>query len=359
MTATPTRTRRQEHPRAAREGVQSADPIGVSQQASQACERTRSRAGHRAVPGAGLACGEHPDHEGPFHSDDGDGVSAQLARPPRRPLLLRTRAVLSSVFYSGVHERPARSGLCPASSRRPRPTGPALCNQMPFRLEVGEGGRTTLYPRLNTSVRRAPGMDGPLFRRIPPGQTFEVSAGPVCANSIAWWEIKGYDLSGLWTGWIGEGQNGTYWTSRSRRGRSLVLGRWRRAWCRAGRGASLTRRPWKAACAARRAWRPTPTTSLACSSQGASSPSCRGRCAIRRARCAGGWCAPSGWKAGSPRASRASTGWNPGRDRRAPAPLMWWRATSSAAERAAQRSPISSASCVSCNQWATSPCRRS
>ena len=110
-----------------------------------------------------------------------------------------------------------RPSATPTASRTPRPTlsptptGPALCNQMPFRMEVGEGGRTTLYPRLDTNVRRAPGMDNPLVRQIPPGQMFEVSAGPECANSIAWWEIKVYDHSGLWTGWIGEGQNGTYW----------------------------------------------------------------------------------------------------------------------------------------------------
>ncbi|MEB2289444.1 MAG: protein kinase [Anaerolineae bacterium] len=107
--------------------------------------------------------------------------------------------------------------LTPPPSQTPRPTfspsptGPALCNQMPFRMEPGEGGRTTLYPRLNTNVRSAPGMDGPLLRQIPPGQMFEVISGPQCANSLAWWEIKVYDRSGLWTGWIGEGQNGTYW----------------------------------------------------------------------------------------------------------------------------------------------------
>jgi len=99
----------------------------------------------------------------------------------------------------------------PRPTFSPTPTGPALCNQMPFRMEVGEGGRTTLYPRLDTNVRGAPGMDGPLLRQIPPGQMFEVIAGPECASGLAWWEIKVYDRSGLWTGWIGEGQNGTYW----------------------------------------------------------------------------------------------------------------------------------------------------
>ncbi|MCZ7541609.1 MAG: SH3 domain-containing protein [Anaerolineae bacterium] len=99
----------------------------------------------------------------------------------------------------------------PRPTLSPTPTGPALCNQMPFRMKEGEGGRTTLYPRLDTNVRSAPGTSSPSLRKIPPGQTFEVIAGPECAGSIAWWEIKVYDRSGLWTGWIGEGQNGTYW----------------------------------------------------------------------------------------------------------------------------------------------------
>ncbi len=99
----------------------------------------------------------------------------------------------------------------PRPTFSPTPTGPALCNQMPFRMEVGAGGRTTLLPATLTNVRGAPGTDSPSLRRIPPGQMFEVIAGPECASGIAWWEIKGYDRSGLWTGWIGEGQNGTYW----------------------------------------------------------------------------------------------------------------------------------------------------
>jgi uncharacterized protein YgiM (DUF1202 family) len=82
---------------------------------------------------------------------------------------------------------------------------------MPFRMKVGEGGRTTLLPAVPTNVRTSPGLSSPRLQEIPPGQMFEVIGGPQCADNVAWWQITVYDRSGLWTGWIGEGQNGTYW----------------------------------------------------------------------------------------------------------------------------------------------------
>jgi hypothetical protein len=79
------------------------------------------------------------------------------------------------------------------------------------RLEVGEGARTTLFPESPTTVRQYPGTSAPRERTIPPGLMFEVIDGPECANGIWWWGIAGYDEDGSWTGWIGEGQGGTYW----------------------------------------------------------------------------------------------------------------------------------------------------
>ncbi len=99
----------------------------------------------------------------------------------------------------------------PRPTATPRPTRPPSCNEMPFRMKVGEGGRTTLLPAVPTNVRTGPGLSSPRFQEIPPGQMFEVIGGPQCADNIAWWQITVYDRSGLWTGWIGEGQNGTYW----------------------------------------------------------------------------------------------------------------------------------------------------
>ncbi len=85
------------------------------------------------------------------------------------------------------------------------------CNSLTSRLEVGEGARTTLLPAVSTRVRSAPGVLAGIVRIIPPGLMFEVIGGPECAGGITWWAIAGYDETGRWTGWIGEGRDDTYW----------------------------------------------------------------------------------------------------------------------------------------------------
>src|SRR5690606_11976208 len=79
------------------------------------------------------------------------------------------------------------------------------------RMRANQAGRTTLLPALNTTVRASPGVGSAEVRRIPPGQTFQVIDGPACADAIAWWRVEGMDRSGAWSGWIGEGRDGTYW----------------------------------------------------------------------------------------------------------------------------------------------------
>ncbi|MBN1565410.1 MAG: protein kinase [Anaerolineae bacterium] len=88
---------------------------------------------------------------------------------------------------------------------------PGSACSMPVRLAVDAGARTTLYPDELTTIRSAPGVTNNRLRTIPPGQTFWVREGPVCVGDINWWLIEGVDEDGSWTGWIGEGQNDTYW----------------------------------------------------------------------------------------------------------------------------------------------------
>lgn len=82
---------------------------------------------------------------------------------------------------------------------------------MRTRIEADEGARTTLFPDDPTSIRSAPGASNRRLRSIPPGQTFWVLNGPECVQNINWWLIAGYDEDGSWSGWIGEGENNTYW----------------------------------------------------------------------------------------------------------------------------------------------------
>jgi serine/threonine protein kinase len=93
----------------------------------------------------------------------------------------------------------------------PVPTTFTSCGGVSVRMRINAGGRTTLYPDAPTRVRQSPGTGASVVRSIPAGQTFWVIGGPQCVNNIPWWQIEGFDVSGNWTGWIGEGQSGTYW----------------------------------------------------------------------------------------------------------------------------------------------------
>jgi serine/threonine-protein kinase len=101
----------------------------------------------------------------------------------------------------------------PIPTRTPFPTATwtPQCSAMATRMRASEGGRTTLFPDSPTRIRQSPGTSAATLRSISPGQMFWVASGPVCANSINWWQIIGYDLNGLWNGWIAEGQSGQYW----------------------------------------------------------------------------------------------------------------------------------------------------
>jgi hypothetical protein len=121
--------------------------------------------------------------------------------PTRTPIPRPTLALLSTAT-----PRPL-----PTVTPRPLPTSPPLCNALRTRVTVNEGARTTLSPDSPTRVRRSPGLSASTLRQIPPGQMFWVTSGPQCVDNVQWWQIEGYDQSGSWTGWIGEGQNNQYW----------------------------------------------------------------------------------------------------------------------------------------------------
>lgn len=113
---------------------------------------------------------------------------------------------------------PTRTPLPPSSTPRPTitprpvlPTRTPQCSTLRSRVDVGVGARTTLSPDESTRIRRAPGLSSPTDHSIPPGQTFWITDGPQCADSLVWWQVEGYDTSGEWAGWIAEGQGSTYW----------------------------------------------------------------------------------------------------------------------------------------------------
>ncbi len=109
---------------------------------------------------------------------------------------------------------PPSATRTPRPTHTPRPTATATlseCGALPTRMRVGDGGRTTLDSPLPTALRAAPLLDGRILHTFPPGQTFVVVEGPECADGVRWWFVEGIDADGVWDGWIGEGQDDTYW----------------------------------------------------------------------------------------------------------------------------------------------------
>ena len=76
---------------------------------------------------------------------------------------------------------------------------------MVSRLVVGESARVLPGPANN--VRENPTRGAGLLFQIPGGGRFTVLAGPVCADSLAWWQVN---YEGL-VGWTAEGQGSSFW----------------------------------------------------------------------------------------------------------------------------------------------------
>jgi hypothetical protein len=70
---------------------------------------------------------------------------------------------------------------------------------------VGELGRVT--PGNSNNVRAEPKKTGKLLGKIPGGDSFEVLAGPECADGLNWWQVRYGDVEG----WTVEAAGLDYW----------------------------------------------------------------------------------------------------------------------------------------------------
>ncbi|MBC8099194.1 MAG: PD40 domain-containing protein [Armatimonadetes bacterium] len=73
------------------------------------------------------------------------------------------------------------------------------------RLAVGSSGRVT--PGDANNLRAEPNSGATLLGKIPGGDSFVVVGGPVCGDTVVWWQV---DYAGL-TGWTVEGSGAVYW----------------------------------------------------------------------------------------------------------------------------------------------------
>jgi hypothetical protein len=73
------------------------------------------------------------------------------------------------------------------------------------RLVVGALGRVS--DDLPNNLRQEPDTSSQRLGQIPSGAEFDVLAGPICGENLAWWQV---DYNGL-IGWTAEGQGDEYW----------------------------------------------------------------------------------------------------------------------------------------------------
>lgn len=59
----------------------------------------------------------------------------------------------------------------------------------------------------DNNLRNLPTILADVVDQIPEGETFDLVAGPVCAEGYVWWPV---DYNGV-TGWTAEGEGDTYW----------------------------------------------------------------------------------------------------------------------------------------------------
>lgn len=98
----------------------------------------------------------------------------------------------------------------PSLGASPSPTSPSAetCSGAPTaRLSIGLTGRVTITNGLPVNVRESAGIDMAQIGAMPEGTEFAVVNGPVCADSMWWWNIDA--ATGL-GGWAAEGDSTGY-----------------------------------------------------------------------------------------------------------------------------------------------------
>lgn len=97
----------------------------------------------------------------------------------------------------------------PVPTSLPPYTDPESCpGTLPSLLYVGVRGQVADDDARALNVRSQPNRNAALVGQIPPGQTFQVLAGPTCADGIAWFQVI-YGINAV-QGWIAEGLDERY-----------------------------------------------------------------------------------------------------------------------------------------------------
>lgn len=108
-------------------------------------------------------------------------------------LLTRTFLVpaLTSVFYPST----------PTPLPSPTPT-PDPCKNFVSRVYKGEKVHIANLLDKNLNIRKLPSLSAPIITSVQNGTEFQILNGPVCADTLMWWEAS--TTNGSVRGWIAE-----------------------------------------------------------------------------------------------------------------------------------------------------------
>ncbi|HVO41945.1 MAG TPA: Ig-like domain-containing protein, partial [Aggregatilineales bacterium] len=89
------------------------------------------------------------------------------------------------------------------------PAASVSCPGAPVtRLKVGANGVVLSDDPRPIRVRSTAGLKGTQVAMLPPGTTFKIVDGPICADSFVWWKLTTTDKKT--TGWVAEGDSQHY-----------------------------------------------------------------------------------------------------------------------------------------------------
>ena len=99
--------------------------------------------------------------------------------------------------------------ITPTSLPDPSPTIDP-CKNFVSRVYKGEKVHTANILDKNLNIRKLPSLSAPIITSVKNGTEFQILNGPVCADTLMWWEAS--TTNGSVKGWIAEVNiNGTYY----------------------------------------------------------------------------------------------------------------------------------------------------
>lgn len=149
--------------------------------------------------------------------DVSDPIPYWLETPLRKFLRCLTRFLIVTLIITILYFLFSFIRLnldLPTNKPLPTPTptstpAKTVCDNLVSRIHIGDTIRVANTLSNNLNFRKVPGLSSPKVTSVKNGTNFVILDGPVCIDTILWWEAV--TLDGRIQGWIGEVNNGGFY----------------------------------------------------------------------------------------------------------------------------------------------------